>query len=161
MASLRDVMVYLALHYPHPHELSNGRLTKMVYLGDWKSAVQRGSQLTPVHWYFDHFGPYVHDIIETANADPVFEVSPTLNAYGDTKRLISVRPDARHEALTKEDEDILDFVISNTSARYWKEFIQLVYSTYPIMSQPKYSWLDLGTLASRYREERETYLSST
>jgi hypothetical protein len=44
MATLGDVMAYLCEHYPHKDDLSKARLTKLVYLADWKSAIERGNR---------------------------------------------------------------------------------------------------------------------
>ena len=73
-AMLRDVVAYLCSHYPHREELSKARLTKMVYLADWKSALQRGSQLTEIKWQFNHYGPYVDDVVNSVRNDPEFEI---------------------------------------------------------------------------------------
>jgi hypothetical protein len=35
----------------------------MVCLTDWKSALERGEQLTNLSWEFFHYGPYVPDVI--------------------------------------------------------------------------------------------------
>jgi hypothetical protein len=53
MARLRDVVAYLCHEYPHKGELSKARLTKMVYLADWRSAIERGSQVTDIEWVFN------------------------------------------------------------------------------------------------------------
>ena len=46
MATLTDIIYYLISNYPHKDELSNARVTKMVYLADWHAAVKLGHQLT-------------------------------------------------------------------------------------------------------------------
>lgn len=154
MAELRDVLVYLCRQYPHPNELSNARLTKMVYLADWRSALERGVQLTGIEWEFSHYGPYVHDVSRLAHADPAFEVFGTASVYGSQKQLIRVRPDAPAPNLTNEDREILDHVIATTQRLYWDGFMKLVYSTYPVVTQSRYSLLDLPKLAVEYRHEQ-------
>jgi hypothetical protein len=47
---------------------------------------------------------------------------------------------------------VLDFVIEQTAPLYWNDFIKLVYSTYPVVTQPRFLPLDLVKLALEYRE---------
>jgi len=69
MSKLSTVLRFLCEKYPLKNELSNARLTKMVYLADWRSALMYGNQITDIEWYFDNFGPYVHDVVNTARTD--------------------------------------------------------------------------------------------
>jgi len=155
MAELKDVVAYLCHHYPHKHELSKARLTKMVYLADWRSAITRKCQVTNIVWQFNHFGPYVDDVVELARHDPAFQVNKGWTMYGDEKELIQLIAPLTATSLTNEEQGILDFVIDSTRSKYWDDFIRLVYSTYPIVSQPRFATLDLITLAKEYvGEER-------
>lgn len=156
MAELRDVVAYLVKNYPYKQELSKARLTKMVYLADWRSAITRGKQITNIVWEFNHYGPYVDDIIDVARSDPSFSVKRGRNLYGWPKEVIKASPDIRYESLTEDEKEILDFVIESTAPKYWDEFIRLVYSTYPIVTQPRFSKLDLVELARRYKEEEKS-----
>jgi hypothetical protein len=47
MAELKDIIAYYCKQYPHKAELSKARLTKMVYLADWKSAIGQPPLLSP------------------------------------------------------------------------------------------------------------------
>ena len=58
-----DIVKYIFDKYPKPEELSKPRLVKIVYLIDWKTAVETGDQCTNVEWYYNHYGPYVEDVI--------------------------------------------------------------------------------------------------
>ncbi len=152
MASLRDVVAYICKHYPRKDELSNARVTKMVYLAEWRSAIIRGKQLTDTEWVFDHYGPFVYDIIDMAREDPAFEVVLTQNMYGAPKEILQVASNVSYPSLEEEEKNILDFVIESSSSKNWDDFIQLVYSTYPIATQERYSKLDLAELAQEYEE---------
>jgi hypothetical protein len=125
----------------------------MIYLADWKSAVERGHQITSISWVFSHYGPYVDDVINVVRQDPMLEEISTKNPYGDSKALIRVKGQPFYPTLDSNDERILDHVIKATSPKNWDEFIQLVYSTYPILTQPRFSKLDLVALATRFRCE--------
>lgn len=154
MAELKDVIAYFCQHYPFTKELSKARLTKMVYLADWRSAVTRGSQVTGIVWQFNHFGPYVDDVVELARHDPAFRIDKGQTMYGDEKELVQLVAPLPVASLTNEDRAILDFVIDSTKNKYWDAFIRLVYSTYPIVSQPRFATLDLVALAKRYLAEK-------
>lgn len=152
MDHLRDIVAYICRNYPYKDELSNARVTKMVYLADWRSAITRGKQLTDLEWEFSHYGPYVNDVIRVAETDPGFEVIPTKNLYGGQKDLLRVADDVDFPSITEEEKELLDFVISTSASKNWDDFIKLVYSTYPIVTQERFSKLDLVKLAGEYEE---------
>jgi hypothetical protein len=152
MGSLRDTMAYICKHYPHKGELSNARVTKMVYLADWRSAIIRGEQLTGTPWVFNHYGPFVYDVLDTAKDDPAFQVVSTRNMYGAPKDLIKVAPDVTYPSLEKDEKEILDFVIDSSADKNWDEFVRLVYSTYPIVAEERHTELNLVKLANEYQE---------
>lgn len=154
MAKLRDVVAYLAKHYPHKSELSKARLTKMVYLADWRYSILNDKQVSPIEWVYDHYGPYVDDVINVAHSDPDFTVEKTSTMYGDPKDLISVCSETRFDSLTPEEYKVLDFVIDTVASKTWNDFIRLVYSTYPIVTQARHTKLNLVKLAKKYKEHR-------
>jgi len=155
MAHLKDVIAYICEKYPHKNELSKARLTKLVYLADWRSAITRAKQLTPITWTFNHFGPYIDDVVTLARSDPDFDVVKGSTIYGDEKEVIRLRSSIPCTSLTAEDRTILDFVIQSTQSKFWDAFIRLVYSTYPILSQPRFTNLDLVKLAQEYKAKEE------
>ena len=124
----------------------------MVYLADWKSAMLYQKQLTNINWYFNHYGPYVSDVIEAIRSDNDFTIDTQKNMYGELKELIRISEKHTQPTLSDNVKHVLDFVIEKTSPLSWDDFIKLVYSTYPIVTQPKYSTLDLVALAKLYTE---------
>lgn len=48
MAELRDVIAYILQRYPEDMagELSNARVTKMVYLSDWRNCLRGKGQIS-------------------------------------------------------------------------------------------------------------------
>jgi Protein of unknown function (DUF4065) len=157
MATVRDVIAYLCARYPHKGDLSKARLAKMVYLADWRSALERRRQVTDVEWEFNYYGPYVNDIVSSARADSAFDVQQTVNICGGPKEIVRVRSDVEYPSLTEEDTRILDIVIASVAAKSWDDFIRLVYSTYPIVTQPRFSKLNLVELAEQYKNEEALY----
>lgn len=151
LSNLKEIMTYFCLNYPYPNELSNARLTKMVYLSDWFSCLALGEQITHIRWVFNHYGPYVDDIIDTAKQDSLFTIFTVQNYYGDNKIIISCDDFSYNPMISEEVQEILDFVINKTKSMYFNEFIDYVYSTYPISSQSRYVNLDLVYLAKEYK----------
>jgi hypothetical protein len=152
MASLHDIMAYFAKNYPHKSELSKARLTKMVYLADWKSALVRQKQMTDISWFFNHFGPYVDDIHATALKSDDFNVVTQRTFFGNLKQLITLKDKPVEIAVTSEEQEILDHVIAETKGLQWGPFIKLVYSTYPVLTGVKGEPLDLVASAAHYSE---------
>lgn len=158
MAELHDVMAYLIQKYPSHigHELSNARLTKMVYLADWHQAIVCRRQITGIRWYFDNFGPFVRDIEATAaTRSDLFAVDLGSNMYGQPKKTFSVRDPSYRPQLTESEVKSLDHIIEVTKSLYWNDFIKLVYSTHPIASSDRYSYLDLVQKAAEYGQRDE------
>lgn len=153
MARLTDMMGYLCEKYPHKHELSKARLTKMIYLADWKAALESGDQISDIKWKFNHYGPYVDDVVNAAKEDPTFSVTTELNSYGDIKETISLEKLRKWSSLTDDDKRWLDHVIEQTKKLFWNDFIKLVYSTFPVIVSERHATLDLRKLATRYAKD--------
>jgi hypothetical protein len=149
---IRDILIYLFRHYPRPNSLSKARVIKMVYLADWRHAIQHDKPITKINWIFNHYGPYVADVVDAVRHDPDFDVVLVANAYGEPKELIRVKAHAQYKGvLSTEAQDAIDHIIDKTSSLLWDDFIRLVYSTYPVLASQRYAQLDLGTLAQEYK----------
>jgi hypothetical protein len=156
VSKVEEVVIYICQHYPHKDELSNARLTKMVYLADWRSALMYDRQLTGIGWIYNHYGPYKDDVMTAARANPCVTVREDRNQHGDRKQVIAVTANTHvpRLSLTQQECEVLDWVIQKTQKLSWTEFIRLVYSTYPIVTRPRFATLDLVELAGEYREAR-------
>ena len=151
MRKIQDVVHYLIKTYPHKQELSKARLTKMVYLADWLSAIRAENQITSIEWIFHNHGPYVDDVVNSVRTDDHLRVVETTNAYGNKKELIVVAKEFPLPELSPDEKQILDHVVQTCAPLYWNEFMRLVYSTYPVMTQPRYTVLELPQRASEYK----------
>ncbi len=148
-----NIIKYFLKNYPHKSELSASRLTKMVYLSDWKSAIENEKQLTDALWHFHHYGPYIDDFLKLAFDDKDIEVEETVNMFGNKKQLIKLKESFQEEInLPDETKKILDFVITSTKQKNYEDFIKLVYSTYPVISSNRYSDFNLVEMAKNYKE---------
>lgn len=151
MAKLKDIIAYYCKYYPYKVELSKARLTKMVYLADWKSAIDLGKQISNIQWVYNHYGPYVDDVATIAQSDAIFDIEATTNMFGGNKEIVRLSSNNYEPCLTNAEKIILDHIISITSTKYWNTFMELIYSTYPILKSDRYSNLDLVALAKEYK----------
>jgi hypothetical protein len=156
MARIKDVTAYICAKYPHKDELSKARVTKLVYLADWKAAQQSNKQLTKIEWYFNNYGPYVDAVVNAAKKDPRFNVISTSTMYGDSKTLFTIKNDANFEKdLTESERKIIENVISETKNLYWDSFIKHVYDTYPIRVTDRHKTLNLVSLAKQETSKKQ------
>jgi arsenite-activated ATPase arsA len=142
---LRSVIRYIVKNYPYPDDLTKTRITKLVYLIDWENVKKYGSQMTNIEWYFDHYGPYVSDVLDEADEDKSISINSTTSNFGTVKYIIRPKRDKKeltYDDLTDSDMEIINKVIKDTKAFYWNEFINYVYSTSPIKNSSKYETLD-------------------
>lgn len=151
MNNLNKIIKYIVVEYPFKSELSASRLTKIIYLADWKSAIDSGEQLTPIIWRFNHFGPYVEDVIECVREDPDMAITLEETYYGNKKTLIRLNGSLIKSDLSLKIQHLLNFVIMATKDKNYSDFIKLVYSTYPVITSDKYSTLNLVQLAEDYK----------
>lgn len=155
MVELIYIISYILKNYPHKNELSNARLTKMVYLIDWRSAFDYGEQVTNIHWYFDNYGPFVHDIEEIISKNPsIIKPIETMNIYGRKKVLFKlIDNNMNFDSIPENVLSTINIIIEKTQGLYWMEFINFVYSTYPIITSERYTFLNLVQKATEYRSE--------
>ena len=152
MTNLELLIRYILLNYPNIGELSKPRLVKLIYLIDWKYTIENGKQFTNINWYFNHYGPYVNDIIDLMRAQTdVFQVKSYINQYEgitDKFELIDKSP----VTLTPDVKSITDLFIDYTYKLTWSNFISLVYSSYPIKTSLKYTNLDLVKMSVEFKK---------
>ncbi|MCS0351186.1 Panacea domain-containing protein [Vibrio ordalii] len=152
MNKIQSLVAYLCMNYPYESELSKERLTKLVYLADWISALVDDKQITRIDWLFNHYGPYVDDVVESVLFNTDFSIVSEQTMYGSEKNIISFHGASSNIELTSREKQIVDAVINKTEKMYFNDFIDYVYSTYPVRSQNRYSHLDLVQLAREYKE---------
>ncbi|MGQ4002898.1 Panacea domain-containing protein [Francisellaceae bacterium CB299] len=154
---IADLVGNILEKYPNKQQLSKARLNKIIYLIDWKYMLEYGKQLTDIEWIYNHYGPYVSDIENEIDKDPRLGITKTHNIYGNEKNIVMISEEnpVTFEKPNNDEEEIINFIIDKTKKFYWNEFIQLVYSTYPIISQEKGSKLNMKELAEEYKKIKE------
>lgn len=144
MSKLAPLMAYICKYYPFKSDISNARLTKMIYLADWFSMKEKGVQLTNIKWYFDNYGPYVDKIREEAEHNPIFESVSSTTIYGTPKLQIKLAENVNIPSVDSETQIILDKVIDETKSLNWNDFINYIYNTSPVQNGYRYTYLDLS-----------------
>lgn len=149
----KDLVAYILLNYPYKDDLTNGRVNKILYLSDWKACLLYDRQLSEIKWVFNHYGPYVTELIEGIKNDKRFILIDKTTYFGNPKLVLSLQENASFKAINKEAKEVLDFVIKVSKDYNWSDFIKLVYSTYPVANSCKGSILDLVSLAREYKKQ--------
>lgn len=154
MTTLENIIIYILQNYPKncAYNLSKARITKMVYLIDWKKCISSGKQMTNIKWYFDNYGPFVFDVDNVINKSAYIESIKEFTVYGHIKTNYKLKDSSIVVDLPEEDRKIIDFVINETTFLSWDNFIALVYSTHPIATSQRYSNLNLEEKAGEYNK---------
>ncbi|WP_298782708.1 Panacea domain-containing protein [uncultured Polaribacter sp.] len=155
MKKLKNIIEYILLKYPNSNELSKPRLVKLIYLIDWKHAIDYKTQYTDIRWYFNHYGPYVEDVINLMKSESeIFEVTSYSNPFSGG---ITDKFKLRKEVNPILNENVIEttkFIIDNTHHLNWSKFISLVYSSYPIKNSEKYTFLNLESFSSEFNDKK-------
>lgn len=152
---IHDLIYWVCAKHRNPSVLSKARMTKLAYLADWKMAEEYGQTITEIDWEFNHYGPYVPDVVEVAMSSNEIAIESAETMYGTPKevfRLLQPRIDIR--ALTPDEAAIIDQVIDETRYMSFAKFIDHVYDTFPVKNTPRYNLMNLPDLAARASRRR-------
>lgn len=157
MNNLLSIIYYICYNYPNKDDLSNARLNKIIYLADWRNILRNQRQISDISWVFNHYGPFVNDIINVVKDNPdTFSIKCDENAYGKPKQIIYLNNyDNSQNLLSIDDNESIDFVMEKTCNMGFNQFIQYVYSTYPVLSSQHGDKLDLEAKAAEYRSNKQ------
>lgn len=156
MAKLNTVIAYL-LKMDGMVPIRVADLTKLVYMADWKSAIDYDQQITSIEWASGCNGPNMAVILKTIEDDPNFAVISSKDPGGIPVHSVRLDNEPDFGELTKEDRKTLDHVIKIKNDVEWDIFVRLVYSTYPMATQPRNTRLNLVELANIYKSNRSSF----
>lgn len=146
MASVQTVLSYLSSIHRSDIELDHHRALLLLYLVDWRSAITRHEPVTNVTWKVEDFGPQPDSSYVLSGV-----MSPAdWNAVSNRSR---VEADRTTCDLAIDEREVIDFVAKAAGSKSDEELQRLVYSTFPVMTQPKHAPLNLVALAERYNRE--------
>lgn len=151
MNKLREVIRYLLVNSKYPSKLTKTKVTKLVYLADWKHTIKNKKQLTDIKWFFDHYGPYVSDVYFVAENDPKVIIKSGYNAFGNPKETLEFRMNREkfNSKLNECEQEILKNILYETDYMNWREFIDHVYETAPVKMSKKFTRLNLKNIAKK------------
>lgn len=152
MQKLEDIIAYLYQQSPNKDDLSKGRVTKLIFLADWRMSLMARKQVSDLRWYVNKYGPYADDLETLFRTGDVFVFRDTGNYYGGNKKTIAFKVEDHlyNPALADLEKQVIDATIKATAELGWNEFSNMVNRTYPLVNGEKYDFLDLPQLASQY-----------
>lgn len=134
--------------------MTRERLIHLLFLSDWKSVLIRGNTIIDVRWVHVPSGPFCEELAEFLSTHPAFRrvfsnahkagwhesFALTLSSWG---------------GLSNSDLLAAEHVLDATSAMASHELRRLVQSTFPIMTTPMNTRIDLCQSAIHYgRQQR-------
>jgi hypothetical protein len=141
MASLSNVIYYICENHPDGYNLSVERLIDMLYLVDWKYAIECRRQMTSISWEIRNSKPWMDES----------SVEELIDFLANLRNKSLIRTLARWRSrLSEPQKRIISFVIQTSLSKDEKELTQLVYSTYPAISQKVEKHIDFPDLAEEY-----------
>lgn len=148
MARLQDVLTYLFKNLGDRNDLNPRRMTRILYLLDWKAAIELGSQITDVKWKIVDFEPTidlnsVKDLVYYVEHKDQSFIMEFLDFFNKLSR--------EEQRLSREEQSIINFVVSITAKKKDEELAHLVYSTFPAFTQDETDKIDLPDLAKKYK----------
>lgn len=149
---LLNFVKYIFIKYPKKEDLFVSRLTKIIYLIDWKSAIDDSCLLTNSEWHLDNYGPYIEHFFDAITKDKDLDIKISNNLDEDKKLSIVMKNIEWQDHLEDRQKKIIDFVINVTKDKNYSDLSKLVFSTYPIIVGNNNFYLDLIKLAHDYNE---------
>lgn len=155
MKNLLETILYIFEEYRKKDELSSARLVLLIFLIDWKFAIDNGKQFTEAKWVYEHFGPFSNDVFTLIRKkNDIFKVDIIKKEDGEITERLFLKSNSIVGVKNFEAKSAADFILENTYSMTWSEFIQLVFSSYPIISNSKNTQLDLSKDSLRFKQRK-------
>src|SRR5260221_13175752 len=136
MKDTTEALAYIVSRATGTVPLTLLRITTLLYMADWRSALTLKRQITDIGW----IQPFVVKLPEIGKLLTEMGVSVS-------DQLVTGLPEPPIAAkLSSDAQGCIDFVLNVEIQRGWTEVFRLAYSTYPMFSQPAHAPLDLVTL---------------
>lgn len=155
MSKLLDITTFILKNSTKAFSMPVADLSRIIYLCDWKSAIENGNQLTDLAWTVQLFGPKVDDMEAELSAAQDFVLETTTTDSGKLQKSIRLKNPSRLSNLSSSDMEVLTFVLKQTQNMDLGQLLQLIFSTYPMATGNLGHELDLKSLASQYNQIKE------
>lgn len=145
MAETNQALAYIASVADRRVPLTVLRITTLLYMSDWRSALQLKRQITDVNWV-QPFVIKMSEVFHRLHAEMGVTIKDD-QIFG--------APVTGSPPLSDAARGCIDFVLLSESRMGWTEFFRLAYSTYPMFSQPAQATLNLIELAEKYERSQD------
>lgn len=157
-----DCFVYLRHAFQPLQLIPKELLVELLYLADWRSALEKGNQVSDIVWRLNFNGIDCHPIDEAARLpySPIGIVRASQlvperrREFGDAEVVVLSDHVPDIGLLSIDGVIELDFALDQFGQLGAHEFINLVYSTYPVLKAVPLQELDLVSFAREYRGVR-------
>lgn len=142
MNKLKNTILYLVKRHPPKRDLTQTRLTMLLFLIDWENTLQHREQITELSWYFGQYGPNAIDLIPEIRHSKNLYIAVEKSNFGTDQFMIKTSIDKsliQIEKLSTENIKIIDDIINKTKNFSWKELLDYTYNTKPIKLCKKYT----------------------
>ena len=141
MASLSNVIYYICENHPDGYSLSVEKLIDMIYLADWRYAIEHKRQVTNVCWGIRNSKPWMDES----------SVKELIDFLANLRNKSLIRTLAKFRLrLSESQKRTISFVIQTSLSKDEDELTKLVSSTYPAIAQGIDKHLDFRNLAEEY-----------
>ena len=139
MVAFAEVLDYLREIYPRSSDFNIDRAMLTLYLIDWKAAIDLRRPVTDLEWRIEHVPqPTVAQREVMLSA---LQHEPTCALAGNMGEM------------TAEDRAIIHDIVARVGSKSKTELLRLVYSTFPVLSQPRHAPINLVSMADKYKRE--------
>lgn len=153
---LQDIVYYLLKNCKNYIYIDNGLsesdLNRLLYLIDWRSCIVQEKPITIMRFNKRIVDPTTILMIILLKYEKLFMVE-----LRDIDKYIHIR-NKHKPKLSNETKEIVDFIIKTYNKCQGLEFIQTIYSTYPMLgwNNDDYKIMDLVALAKEYKKSKKT-----
>jgi len=141
MASLSNVIYYICENHPDGYNLSVERLIDMLYLIDWKYAIEYKRQMTNISWKIRNSKLWMDE----SSVKELIKFLANLRNKSLIRTLTKLRL-----RLSEPQKRTISFVIQTSLSKDVDELTLLVHSTYPTIAQGVEESLNFPDLAEEY-----------
>ena len=136
MRKYKDIIQYIVKNHPDPCSLSSARVSAILYLIDWKSAMETGRQLTNLHWQTTPSGIKPQGGLSAPFSSKEYKALPSCK-------------------FSSAEKDIMNHAIDSSARKGITELISLANTTYPAFLQNRIGTvLNLDDIAKIYKARK-------
>jgi hypothetical protein len=139
MVAFEQVLHYVRAISPETAD-DEDRAMLTLYLIDWKAAIELQRPISNLEWRIEH-GPQPMAEQRALLLSAIEHVEGCMHEHTHLSEL------------TDDDTSIIRDVVSRVQRRSEAELLQLVYSTFPVLSQPRHAPINLVAMADKYKRE--------